>query len=111
MVNLQSSRLFCGLSSSGGHQKVMARNGVHRKERGLWAAGHKGTTGPRGPVIVTDFFLTACSALSTHALIRVSLYFECGTVPILRVGKANIRKFLAKQTWKLLKVMHSNQGN
>lgn len=34
-----------------------------------------------------------------------------GLFPFYKWGKVSIRKFLAKQTWNLLKVMHNEQGN
>lgn len=41
---------------------------------------------------------------------------SCGTLsvglfPFYKWGKVSIRKFLAKQTWNLLKVMHNEQEN
>lgn len=44
--------------SSGCLQEVMVGNDVCPEERGLWALGHKGRTGPCCPVTFMKFFFT-----------------------------------------------------
>lgn len=59
------------------------RNDACPEERGLWATGHKGRTGPHCPVTFIKFLFITHEALYMQDLIRFLQYFECGVVSLL----------------------------